>query len=580
MNKWLCRLAAMALTMVGSGRVLAEQGSSITVKVLYDNYTAEKGFTEDWGFSCLITGTEKSILFDTGANGDVLLQNMAKMNVGPGAAEVAVISHNHGDHTGGLIAVLEKNRKMTVYLPPSCTETMVQQVERFGPKVITVTKPVEICRGAFVIGPTGEKIVEQALAVDTGKGLVIITGCSHPGVIEIAKRAKEQLRRDVYMICGGMHLLEMSDAQVGKVIAELKSLGVQKIGATHCTGEKAIALFKETFGDGFVELGVGRVLKIESAKTYTNPVGETPIQMGDPFVLQHGGRYYLFGTNTANDGFKCWESTDLVHWEEKGWAYRESDDSWAKSHYWAPEVKECRGKFYMTYSAMPKKAETLRLLIALAVSDKPEGPYKDLHAPWFDFGYSAIDGHIFVDDDGKPYLYFSRNGVQDGYSFGVMYGVALADDLSKPIGEPVKLMEADQPWEKVRYAENRCNEGAFVLKHRGRYYMSYSANHTGFPHYGIGYAMADKPLGPWVKAKDNPIAATNLDIGVSGPGHSCITSSPDRTEMFIVYHTHADAQKPSGDRVVNIDRVGFDDSGKLWITGPTRSPQPMPSGSK
>ena len=70
---------------------------------------------------------------------------------------------------------------------------------------------------------------------------------------------------------------------------------------------------------------------------------------------------------------------------------------------------------------------------------------------------------------------------QDGYSFGIMYGVALADDLSKPVGEPVKLMEADQPWEKVRYAENRCNEGAFVLKHDGRYYMTYSANHTGFP---------------------------------------------------------------------------------------------------
>jgi len=311
---------------------------------------------------------------------------------------------------------------------------------------------------------------------------------------------------------------------------------------------------------------------------YTNPVGDTPLHMGDPFVIQHEGRYYLFGTNASNEGFKCWESTDLVHWVEKGWAYREADDSWAKSHYWAPEVKFHRGKFYMTYSAMSKIGGQSRLLIALAVSDKPEGPYRDLHAPWFDYGYSAIDGHIFVDDDGNSYLYFSRNGVQDGYSFGIIYGVALADDLSKPIGEPVKLMEADQPWEKVRYAENRCNEGAFVLKHGGRYYMSYSANHTGFPHYGIGYATAEKPLGPWVKAAENPIAATNVDFGVSGPGHSGVTQSPDGKEMFIVYHTHADAEKPSDDRVVNIDRMGFDESGKLKITGPTRSPQPMPSG--
>jgi beta-xylosidase len=297
-------------------------------------------------------------------------------------------------------------------------------------------------------------------------------------------------------------------------------------------------------------------------------------------VIQHDGRYYLFGTNASNTGFKFWESADLVHWTPKDWAYQETDDSWAKSHYWAPEVKEYRGKFYMTYSAMPKRTDTPRLLIALAVSDKPAGPYEDLHAPWFDFGYSAIDGHIFVDDGGKPYLYFSRNGVQDGYSFGIIYGVALADDLSNPVGEAVKLIEADQPWEKVRYAENRCNEGAFVLKHEGRYYMTYSANHTGFPHYGIGYATADKPLGPWVKAQENPIAATNPDVGVSGPGHSCVTRSPDGKEMFIVYHSHADPQKPSGERVVNIDRLEFDENGKLKINGPTRSPQPMPSGCK
>jgi len=348
-------------------------------------------------------------------------------------------------------------------------------------------------------------------------------------------------------------------------------------------GDKVLVSITGDQAKRLQEIAWQSVEKIDTKKpvdgaAYTNPVGETPIHMGDPFVIQHDGRYFLFGTNAPNEGFRCLMSNDLVNWEEKGWAYREATDSWAKSHYWAPEVEIYRGKFYMTYSAMNKASNPPRLLIALAVSDKPEGPYHDLHAPWFDFGYSAIDGHIFVDDDGKPYLYYSRNGVQDGYSFGIMYGVALADDLSKPVGEPVKLMEADQPWEKVRYAENRCNEGAFVLKHQGRYYMTYSANHTGFPHYGIGYATADQPLGPWKKAEENPIAATNLAIGVSGPGHSCIISSPDGTEMFIVYHTHANAEKPSGDRVVNIDRIGFDESGKLKITGPTRSSQPMPSG--
>lgn len=335
-----------------------------------------------------------------------------------------------------------------------------------------------------------------------------------------------------------------------------------------------------TIGDAIMASWIELFPEKMTQATYTNPVGATPLHVGDPFVLQHDGQYYLFGTNAPNKGFKCLVSKDLVSWQEKGWAYRQTPQSWARSHYWAPEVKQYRGRFYMTYSALNKAGNPPRLLIALAVSDRPEGPYEDLHAPWFDFGYSAIDGHIFVDDDGKPYLYFSRNGVQDGYSFGVNYGVALADDLSKPVGEPVKLTEADQPWEKVRYEENRCNEGAFVLKHGGRYYMTYSANHTGFPHYGIGYATAARPLGPWVKAEENPIAATDLDIGVSGPGHSCFTRSPDGKEMFIVYHSHADPQKPSADRVVNIDRIRFDDSGKLGIVGPTRSPQPKPSGCK
>ena len=312
-------------------------------------------------------------------------------------------------------------------------------------------------------------------------------------------------------------------------------------------------------------------------ETYTNPVGDQPIHMGDPFVLQHENSYYLYGTNASNEGFKYWQSSDLVHWIERGWVYRETEQSWAKSHYWAPEVKFYRGKFYMTYSAMSKAGDTQRLLLALAVSDRPSGPYRDLRAPWFDFGYSAIDGHLFVDDDDQPYLYFSRNGVQDGYSYGMLYGVALSDDLATPIGQPQKLLEADQPWEKVRYGENRCNEGAFVIKHAGRYYMTYSANHTAFPDYGIGYATADQPLGPWVKAKENPIAATHREVGVSGPGHSCLTWSPDKTEMFIVYHTHADAERPSGDRVVNIDRIAFDALGRLKITGPTRTAQPMPS---
>ena len=110
--------------------------------------------------------------------------------------------------------------------------------------------------------------------------------------------------------------------------------------------------------------------------------------------------------------------------------------------------------------------------------------------------------------------------------------------------------------------------------------MTYSANHTFRPGYGIGYATAAKPLGPWTKSPSNPIAGTDLRVGYSGSGHGCITSSPDGTELFLVYHTHADPSDPGNQkRTVNIDRIAFDESGRLSVVGPTRSPQPYPSGA-
>jgi len=319
---------------------------------------------------------------------------------------------------------------------------------------------------------------------------------------------------------------------------------------------------------------------LAGAATFTNPVGDTPVYMGDPFVFWHAGRYYLLGSTAVDKGFQCYESLDLVHWQLKGWAWCKTTNSWAVGAFWAPEVKFYRGKFYMSYSGLVRGSVPDQLRMALAVSDTAEGPYRDLYAPWFDPGYSTIDGHLFVDDDGTPYVYFSRNGTLDGCSFGMIYGVQLERDLSKPVGQPVKLLEASQPWERVNWAKNRCNEGATVLKHRGRYYMTYSANHTFLPDYGIGYATAEKPLGPWTKADENPILKTRLDLGVSAPGHNSIVRSPDGTELFIVYHSHADPKKPSDHRVVNIDRVEFTADGRIRVKGPTRSPQPLPSGAK
>jgi len=336
-------------------------------------------------------------------------------------------------------------------------------------------------------------------------------------------------------------------------------------------------------------LGRCRAEALQVGRTYVNPVGGK-VNMGDPFVLRYGDRYYLYGT-TAGDGFKCWRSSNLVDWQPAGYAYKAGHRSWGGKTFWAPEVVYYKGKFYMVFSCQPAKDKEFTARICLAVSDRPEGPFKDFRAPLFDDAGSYIDGHIFIDEDGSAYLFFDKVGTvgdawsegANGYLYGIIYGVRLKDDLTGITGEPVKCLEVDQRWElgwSAGQPRTRCDEGACVFKHDGKYYMTYSANYYADPNYGIGYATAAAPLGPWTKSKDNPMVRKDTSIGVSGPGHNSVTISPDGKELFMVYHTHADPNRPSGERVVNIDRLVFDKDGKLKLIGPTRSGQPMPSGAK
>lgn len=310
---------------------------------------------------------------------------------------------------------------------------------------------------------------------------------------------------------------------------------------------------------------------------YTNPVKTVDgkfIHMGDPYMYEYHGTYYLTGTADIPDGegFPCYVSKDMVTWTYKGVLYRKSNDHIGSSEFWAPEVKFYRGKFYMTYSCYVTKQKMA--LTCLAVSDSPVGPFKDLYTPWFDMGYSAIDADIFIDTDGTPYVYYSRNEAVNHIGIGTLYVVRLKKDLSGLDGNAIYVSGASQPWEKVNWIKNRCNEGPFVFKRNGTYYMTYSANDTGFGNYGIGVSIADNPLGPWIKYADNPLMTTNLHKGISSPGHNSIVKAPDGS-LYIVYHRHADAfcKKPNWDRVVCIDRLYFNKNGNLKVKGPTNSPQ-------
>jgi beta-xylosidase len=288
------------------------------------------------------------------------------------------------------------------------------------------------------------------------------------------------------------------------------------------------------------------------------------------------GNYYCYATS-AVDGFKAWISEDLVNWQELGYVYKRNDHSWGIEDFWAPEVVYYKGKYYMHYSARWGKNMSLR--IGVAAADSPSGPFVDVfNQPMFDLGYAAIDGHVFFDEDGRKYFYYARDcseNIVDGRHESHLYVAELNDDLVSFQDEPRLITKPEQEWEQHSGPEWLWNEGPFVLKYDHRYYLMYSANFYAGRDYSVGYAVAEHPLGPFVKAAHNPILfSPNGEI--SGPGHNSVTTSPDGQELFIVYHIHTDPQRPSRDRQVCIDRMGFREDGSLYVVGPTNMPQKIP----
>jgi len=237
-------------------------GPPLKFTVLYDNYVHQEGTRADWGFSCLIEGAEKTILFDTGTKPEVLMHNVKALNVDLKKIDLIVISHEHGDHTGGLPTVLAANPRVTVFHPVSFSPEFSRRTKEAGAEARAVDEPVEICRHAYVTGEMGDRIKEMALVLDTPGGLVVVTGCSHPGIVDILKRAKEIRNKPIRLAFGGFHLGNSPDAEVQKIIAAFQDLEVERCGATHCTGDRPIALFKAAFGDRYVPVGTGRIIEV------------------------------------------------------------------------------------------------------------------------------------------------------------------------------------------------------------------------------------------------------------------------------------------------------------------------------
>jgi 7,8-dihydropterin-6-yl-methyl-4-(beta-D-ribofuranosyl)aminobenzene 5'-phosphate synthase len=173
-----------------------------------------------------------------------------------------VISHVHGDHVGGLAGFLEENPAVTVYLPQSFPASIKDTTREAGADLVEVGGPLEICQHLYSTGELGDSIKEQSLVVETSQGLVVITGCAHPGVVNIARRAKQLTGGGVHLVLGGFHLGGATESRIAGIIRDFQQLGVRRVAPCHCSGDVARRLFGEVYGIDFIPAGVGSRLEV------------------------------------------------------------------------------------------------------------------------------------------------------------------------------------------------------------------------------------------------------------------------------------------------------------------------------
>jgi 7,8-dihydropterin-6-yl-methyl-4-(beta-D-ribofuranosyl)aminobenzene 5'-phosphate synthase len=240
----------------------ASTADTITITVVYNNVPYDNNLETSWGLSVLIEGLSDTILFDTGGDGSILLSNLAKLEIPAQSIETIVLSHIHMDHIGGLKELLKQHNEVTVYVPSSFPDEVISSTEEAAHFVNVVDTAQKVCDCVWTTGELGESIKEQSLVITTEQGLIVITGCAHPGIVNIVRFCKEHMHKDIYLVMGGFHLMAYQDSQVNEMINELRQLEVRKIAPSHCTGGRPIELFHKAWQDDFIDLGCGAQIRI------------------------------------------------------------------------------------------------------------------------------------------------------------------------------------------------------------------------------------------------------------------------------------------------------------------------------
>lgn len=265
--------------------------------IIYDAFGTSQDLKRDWGFSVLIEYAGRKILVDTGNNSTIFAANARALDVDLRDLDFVVISHRHGDHTSGLNHLLKLNPKVKIYAPAEqfgvfgstlpkgfykSVDTLPDNIRYFdgeapqpnptgspwrGADFVLVDAKLEVAPGIFIV-PTVSNVTgtlelrELTLAINTPHGLILVAGCSHPGVEEILSAASGVNSR-VHMLLGGLHWVKTPDAEIERLANALHDKWkIARIAPGHCTGEPGFAKLRQVFGESYVYAGLGSHVEI------------------------------------------------------------------------------------------------------------------------------------------------------------------------------------------------------------------------------------------------------------------------------------------------------------------------------
>ena len=214
--------------------------NNLKITIVYDNTSSQSNLRANWGFACFIEFNDLNILFDTGTKGEILLNNMRELNIDPSIIDFVFISHSHHDHVGGLKDFLKYNNQAKIYVPSTL------KLDQYKDRVITVKESLQIAENIFSTGIL--KQIEQSMVIQTTKGLVVIAGCSHPGVRKILEKSSEF--GELYALIGGLHGFNEFH-----LVEKLRF-----VCPTHCT--KHISALKQKFPEKYIQGGVGTIIDL------------------------------------------------------------------------------------------------------------------------------------------------------------------------------------------------------------------------------------------------------------------------------------------------------------------------------